>query len=249
MSFWQKISSSYVRRVGATEDGVFEAYAPGCPWLGMIDWRRLAFDPVWEGFIQDWVTPEATVWDIGAGFGQFAFAAALKAKQGKVYAFESDVDMIGRTRHSLRLSRNKGLNISLLFIAVTGLDITEQQLRPAHRQTVARKPRRAPGLTIDTLAKKRKAPSILNIRAKGDEAAILEGGRKTVARNRPMILMEVSPECSGLGTFFREFGYVMLDAAGDRGQPLNQPVPQTLAVPSEKYEHSALGCVHRVLSR
>jgi len=92
MSFWQKISSNYVRRIGATEYGIFEAYAPGCPWLGLADWRRLALDPVWEGFIQEWVTADSTVWDIGTGLGQFAFAAALKAADHEQRQLRSETE-------------------------------------------------------------------------------------------------------------------------------------------------------------
>jgi hypothetical protein len=217
----------YVRRTGVTEDGVFEAFAPG-PLLSLFGAYPVA--AVHEEFIREWIEPGAVVWDIGAGFGGFAFPAALRAK---VFAAEADPLSFRQLRRSLALPRNKMLN---LFAARLLVSDFEREKRPnAARVT-----------TLDALAKKIVAPGILRINRPGLELKVLEGGRALLSSTRPLLFLE---DCqSPIGPFLKQLGYVILDGAGDRGHPLEEPVACTLAVPFERYEKSAIGSVHKVLS-
>ena len=114
--FWRRtlfrvFASRYFRRKCKTDDGVFEAYVSAASSLKVLDPRISLVERVHQRFIHDWVTPDATVWDVGSNLGLFALPAALKASNGRTYAFEPDVDLAGNLLRSLRLIRNKELHI------------------------------------------------------------------------------------------------------------------------------------------
>src|SRR5580700_9716600 len=128
-SLWRRmalrsLSSAYLRRKCKTPDGSFQAYVSGGSSLKVLDPRGLTIEPVHQRFIRDWIKPGATVWDIGANLGLFALPAALKVRQGKVYAFEPDVELAANLLRSLRLKANQGLNVSLFCLAISGADGT-----------------------------------------------------------------------------------------------------------------------------
>jgi hypothetical protein len=69
---------------------------------------------------------------------------------------------------------------------------------------------------------------------------VLEGGRKTIDRARPVMLIEGPRELwDAPGAFLREYDYVMLDGAGDKTELLTHPVWDTVAVPAEHYSDTA----------
>ncbi|HEX4370871.1 MAG TPA: FkbM family methyltransferase [Rhizomicrobium sp.] len=255
-SLWRRVllrtlASVYLRRRGVTPDGLFEVYVSGGSSLKVLDPRYLRLDPVHLAFIHNWVVRDSTVWDIGANLGLFAFPAALKAREGKVFAFEPDADVAGQISRSLRLPCNQDLSIAVQAFAVSDHDGTAEfevsaystamsRLKgeaPWHDQSVhAREVRRVAVRTIDSLAKEVPSPSIIKIDVEGAEMKVLEGGRGTIARCRPVMLIE-GPHTlwDAMGTFLRELDYVMFDGADRSNEPLSHPVWDTVAVPREKY--------------
>src|SRR5664280_510032 len=93
---------TYFRRKGRTNDGTFEAYVSPNSGLKVLNPLGLPIDPVHQRFIADWVKSDAIVWDIGTNLGLFAFPAALKAKNGRVYGFEPDVELAANLLRSLK---------------------------------------------------------------------------------------------------------------------------------------------------
>lgn len=255
-SLWRRIllralAGTYVRRKGTTPDGRFEAYVSGGSSLKLFDPRGLPIDPVHSAFIRDWVKSDSVVWDIGANLGLFAFPAALKARHGKVYAFEPDPDVARQIQRGLSLPCNKGLDVSVTAAAVSDRGGTAEFEISAYgtamsrlkgegawhnSQVTARATRTVVTHTVDTLAKNLSAPTIIKIDVEGAEVKVLEGARNTIARCRPVMLIEGPRELwDALGAFLREYDYVMLDGGGDGRALLEHPVWDTVAVPREKY--------------
>src|SRR5438067_10547350 len=128
-AFWRRtlfsaFSSTYFRRKSKTRDGVFEAYVSPGSSLKVLDPRGLSVDSVHQRFIADWVTSDAVVWDVGTNLGLFALPAALKARDGRVYGFEPDVDLAANVLRSLRLPLNKDLKVALFCLAISNSDGT-----------------------------------------------------------------------------------------------------------------------------
>lgn len=239
LSWWPH---GYVRRSGATQDGTFQAYVPGNPLFNFLSRQGVAVNPVRESFIHDWIAADAVVWDIGAKLGGFAFPAALKARRGTVYAIESDAELAMQLRRSLELPQNRGLHV--LPIAVT---LSNSDTHRSRTLSGAHKSESPDTVTIDTLAKRIAPPDVINLNVSGGAANILSGGLDTIARRRPSFLIEGSPDWWTVhGVFFRKINYVLLDA-GSGHSLLERPVWETAAIPLEKYEHTALASIHRVL--
>jgi FkbM family methyltransferase len=243
------LGSTYVRRRGATDDGLFEAYVSAGSSLKVLDPRGLPIDPVHRRFIRDRIAPDAVIWDIGANLGLFAFPAALKARSGRVYAFEPDVDLAANLARGLRLPRNRGLPVTPLCLAVSDADgIATFEVSKFSRamnrlagvgawndaSIVTQERRSVPTLSIDTLAKSLGPPGVIKIDVEGAELRVLEGGRMTLAAHRPILLIEAPNELSGgLKSFFAAHDYVMLDGAAEPPVALEEPAWDTIAVPRE----------------
>ena len=125
--FWRKalfrlFRSRYFRRKCTTGDGTFEAYVSPSSSLGVLDFRKSLVDPVHERFARQWIKTNSVVWDIGSNLGLFALPAALKAKAGRVYAFEPDLELAHYLLRSSRLYQNKDLRISVMCVAIANMD-------------------------------------------------------------------------------------------------------------------------------
>jgi FkbM family methyltransferase len=253
---WRKLAlrslaSTWICRKAVTPDGVFRAYVSGGSSLKVLDPRGLRVEQVHQRFIRDWIAPDATVWDIGANLGLFALPAALRARRGRVYAFEPDVELAANLLRTIRLSHNKQLDISLFCLAVSDLNGTANfQISAISRamnkleavgtwhngQVKALETRSVATLTIDTLAKDLSPPAVIKIDVEGAEVKVLEGGRRTISQFRPVMLIEGPSELwNPMGSFLRQHDYVMLDGAEEHQQPLDHPVWDTIAIPMEKF--------------
>jgi FkbM family methyltransferase len=259
-SIWRRalfkaLGSTYFRRKCTTNDGVFEAYVSPNSSLKVLSPRGLSIDPVHQRFIRDWIDPAATVWDIGANLGLFALPAALKAKRGRVYAFEPDVDLAANLLRSLRLPLNSGMNVSSLCLAVSNLDgMAAFQISKFSRAlnkltgvgewndsgVVTKELRLVATMRIDTLSRSIAPPTAIKIDVEGAEMRVLEGGRETISQYRPTILIEGPRQLRDqIGSFFQAFDYLLLNGAIDDQSPLKAPVWDTVAVPREKLSRAS----------
>jgi FkbM family methyltransferase len=145
------------------------------------------------------------VWDIGSNLGLFTFPAALKAKTGRVYAFEPDSDLANCLLRSSRLHQNEKLAISVLCVAVSDADgVANFQISKFSRamnkletvgkwheeQVTVDELRLVPTLRIDTLARVLARPTVLKIDVEGAEIHVLQGGETTISTYRPTILID-----------------------------------------------------------
>jgi FkbM family methyltransferase len=244
-------ASTYFRRTCRTDDGVFAAYVSPGSSLKLLDLRKSLVDRVHQRFIRDWIEPDAIVWDIGSNLGLFALPAALKAKRGRVFAFEPDVDLAANLLRSLRLKQNKDLRLTVLCVAVSNVDATSYfQISKFSRamsklesvgtwsddQVISDERRTVVTTRIDSLSETLAAPTVIKIDVEGAEAMVLEGGETTIAKCRPTILIEAPKEIwRPLRSFFEKHDYILLDGEAADQSPLPGPVWNTVAVPKEKF--------------
>ena len=254
-SYWRrtllaKLSSVYVRRRIVTLDGAFEIYVSPGSSLKVLKPGGLRIDPVHSRFVREWIAPNAVVWDIGANMGLFALPAALKAKEGRVYVFEPDIDLAAYLLRTMNFPSNKRLNLSLLRVAVSSAEGTAnfqiskfgrsmnklETAAPWNDTLVAVKELRSVAtMRIDTLAETLPPPTVLKIDVEGAEMEVLKGGEATIAKYRPTMLVEGPKELSQpMKAFLDKHGYVMLDGSAETPVPLNEPVWDTVAVPKER---------------
>jgi FkbM family methyltransferase len=250
---WRKalfrvFQSRYLRRKCTTADGTFEAYVSPSSSLTVLDFRKSLVDPVHERFIDCWVTSASVVWDIGGNLGLFALPAALKASAGHVYAFEPDIELAHYFLASARLPRNKDLNMSVLCVALSKADgaanfqISKfsramnklEAVGKWHEEQIAvEQLRPVPTMRIDTLATALPPPNVLKIDVEGAEIDVLEGGEMTIAKHRPVVLIEGPRELwDQMQAFFERHQYTFFD--GDSGERSLRPVWNTIAVPQER---------------
>ena len=254
--YWRRalfrlFASTYVRRKCRTDDGVFEAYVSPGSSLRFLDLRKSLVDRVHQLFIRDWIEPDAIVWDIGSNHGLFALPAALKTKGGHVFAFEPDVDLAANLLRSLRLKRNKGLNVSVFCVAVSNVDATAyfqvskfsramSKLEAAGKRddnkVISEERRSVVTMRIDSLSETLAPPTVIKIDVEGAEVMVLEGGEATITKCRPTILVEAQKALrQPLKTFFEKHDYMLLDGRSADLSPLRNPVFDTVAVPKEKF--------------
>lgn len=257
-SLWRRtlfrtFESIYFRRRLKTADGSCELYLSAGSSLRVLDPRGVKVEKPHENFIRDWVTPDTVLWDIGTNLGLFAFPAALKARRGRVYAFEPDIELAANLVRSQRLNRE--LPLSVLCAAVSDSDGTASfqisrfgrainKLEDAGKwhedEMSVAELRPVPTLRIDTLAQTIHPPSVMKIDVEGAEIKVLRGGTATISKYRPTILVEGPRELwDEMGTFFKTLDYVMLDGNVDHPVPVKQPVWDTIAVPGERYSQLA----------
>lgn len=250
-ALYRAFDARYFRRTARTDDGVFQAYVSPSSVLSVLDVRRSLVDPVHKQFIREWIETDAVVWDIGANLGLFTLPAALKVRSGGVYAFEPDLELACNLLRSLRLSRNRHLKVSVMSVAISNEDaaaafqiskfsraLNKLEAFGRWRQTlvVAQETRSVPTMKIDTLARSLAAPTVLKIDVEGAEMAVLQGGEQTIATARPNILIECQSELQDpMTAFFETNRYIMLDGEAKVPGPLQRPVWNTIAIPSEKF--------------
>ncbi len=238
---------SFLREV-RTPDGSFKVYvSPGCQ-LSVLK-ATLLIDPVHARFIARWVQPDSIVWDVGGNMGLFSFPAALKARAGHVYTFEPDVDLACNLIRSV--ARNPALNVTVSSVALSDADGIASFLIAAHGRCmnkldgagpwhddlfVASEKRSVASLRLDTAAKSFPLPNIIKIDVEGAEMKVLEGGRETIVRARPVILVEGPRELwPQMTAFFHTLDYILCDGQGENPIVLDKPVWDTVAVPRENW--------------
>ena len=94
--------------------------------------------------------------------------------------------------------------------------------------------RSVPTMRIDTLATTLPPPTVLKIDVEGAEIEVLEGGEMTIARYRPVVLIEGPKELwDQMQAFFEKHRYALFDGDSEEQSPLSHPIWNTVAVPRE----------------
>ena len=248
---YRAFAGRYVARRGATPDGRFDALVSAGAQLSVLDPRGVPIDPVHTRFIAHWVRADSVIWDVGANMGLFALPAALKANAGQVYCFEPDIDLAHHLLKATRRPINRGLPVAVLPFALSDEDGVAEFLIADHGTSmnklagagpwhdglfVARETRRVATLRIDAIASKLRPPDIVKIDVEGAEMRVLEGGRATIAKARPVMLVEGPKELAPqIDAYLKALDYVILDGEVEKPVPLDSIVWDTVAIPKEKW--------------
>jgi FkbM family methyltransferase len=208
-------------------------------------------DPLLLGWASELVETGATVWDVGANVGLFAFAAAfLAGPDGAVTAIEPDDALTRLMRRSARKlpASNAPINIltaavsdtvrvSDFFIAARGRSANHLQGVDESTQCGgSRSVHKVLTVSLDWLLESLHPPDVVKIDTEGAEAACLAGGAQLLREVRPKLLCEVTErEAPAIAEILHDHRYVMLDAAqpAERREPLSSPAWNTLALPAE----------------
>ena len=216
--------------------------------------RSEGLDPSLLSMAAMTVVPGAVIWDVGANVGLFSVAASgLAGAGGTVFAFEADLDVARLLQATARLPGNRQLApISVVPLAVshgTGIQSFEIAARArasnalgGHGQSQmggVAEVRWVPAMSLDQIRAHLPAPDVLKIDVEGAEVAVLEGGRRLLAEDRPVLLCEVCPaNAAAVARLLTDAGYRILEGglADDRLQPATAgSAPwDTVAVPQER---------------
>lgn len=258
--FWRRAAfrlfanHSFVRR-GRTRHGSFDTYVSAGAQLSVLDPRGVPIDPVHTRFVDRWVREDSIVWDVGGNMGLFAFPAALKARKGHVYAFEPDVELASNLIRSVRRPHNAGLHMTIVPFALSNVEAPATFLIAAYGRSmnkldgvgswhddlfVPSEKRVVATVRMDKAAELLPPPSIMKIDVEGAELLVLEGGRKTIEANRPVLLIEGPKQLADdMVAYFRDLDYVFMDGFAENPVPLDTTAWDTVAVPGERWREIA----------
>jgi FkbM family methyltransferase len=208
-------------------------------------------DPLLLRLATELVHPGATVWDIGANVGLFAFAAAYRAgPSGRILAIEADDWLAGLVRRSAAEASSAYAPVEVIAAAVeerlglADLCIAERGRAGNHLKSTGgstqtgghREIRKVLTVTLDWLLEQVPAPALVKIDVEGAEAQCLRGAKRLLSGVRPTVLCEVSTENNdAVADILHSHNYVLFNsgvAPVDR-HPLVTPSWNTLALPAE----------------
>lgn len=206
-------------------------------------WRRNleSVDPGLFSWVDRYVEPGMTVWDIGANVGLFTFAAAGKAgPHGRVLAVEADHALVALLRRS---AAGYPAVVDILPAAVAGDNgIAELAIAArgrASNQVIGavegpgaggiRETWLVPQVTLDFLSDHFPRPDLIKIDIEGMETEALRGGTQLLRQARPTIICEVwKQNAAEVASLVEQWGYSFLDL--ESGQPVARPAYQTLMI-------------------
>jgi FkbM family methyltransferase len=205
-------------------------------WLAETDLSR---------FARNYVRPGATVWDVGANVGFFAFAAAgLAGSSGRVVAVEPDAWLVTQLRRSAGRLSAQAAPVDVVPCAISDrvgiahFQVASSSLAASHLATtsgspVAGAPRRTDSvasLTLDVLLDHLPPPNVLKIDVELAELDVLRGGETLLREHRPILLIEVGSEtASDVTSLLQAAGYDLRNAQD--GSRVQQATWSTLALP------------------
>lgn len=206
-------------------------------------------DPLLLRLAAELVAAGATVWDVGANVGLFVFSAAFRAgRDGEAVAIEPDdwlASLLLRSAsglastcapvHVVAAAASDRDGMSDFCIARRGRSASHLASVPGSSQAGgSRETRLVRTVTLDSLLKTFRPPTLVKIDVEGAEVDCLHGSEQLLAEVRPTILCEITGENAGpAGELLRRHGYRLFDAAARAGErrPLDRPAWNTLALP------------------
>lgn len=154
----------------------------------------------------------------GAYFGDFLPAIARALAPGAlVWAFEPNPENFACARHTVELNGLANVRLHLGGLAQSGRTLTIQTMEAGRRslggasRVVSPLARRrgvveVPGFALDDIVAGRPI-AIIQLDVEGYEQEALDGARATIARTRPIIMVETEPAASWFGAHLKPLGY------------------------------------------
>ena len=210
-----------------------------------------SIDPALLACAEQFVRPGDVVWDVGANVGLFSAAAAVRAgANGRVIAFEPDVELVRLLRRSSENWDPSMAPMSALPVAVAsesgvrafniaGRSRASNALAEyghsemggvAQRQLV-------PAFNLDRLLTQLPPPQLIKIDVEGAEIEVVAGQDQMLNHVRPVFICEVaSRNSAAITAIFVSMSYRLYN--GEKQFVAHQPVERaswsTVAIPQEK---------------
>jgi len=195
-----------------------------------LDGRTPAAVEEFRGFMN--VAAKAKIlWDVGALFGFFSLAFALKGADRRALAFEPNPSSRAKLEECLHL--NPTAKVEVFDFAVGLPDkvvefergfhytaVTESPARPSEKDSAQKEIVAIKTRSIDELIERNFAPpDIIKIDVEGHEFDVLLGARKLLLAKKPLLCVELHPDLlarrgtSGLAIaeYLEDAGYVIHD--------------------------------------
>ena len=182
--------------------------------------------------LQNFVKTGDLIYDVGAHIGTFAIPLALAAgDNGQVIAIEADAESFALLRQNL-VSLGLQSRVTPRLGIAGGRDIPYRRARVAsHTSATYFVPdpegTLIPAIALDDLADRSSRPrrvAMIKIDVEGMELAVLRSAAKTIARDRPVLYVEISitqmarygVTLSEVATFLAPYDYRCFRNIGDR---------------------------------
>jgi FkbM family methyltransferase len=193
----------------------------------------------------EFVREGATVWDVGANCGLFAFAAStLAGPSGHVVAVEPDDFLVGLLRRSAAV-HFPGAPVDVLPAAISDrlgiarLNIAERSrasnalAEVGGRSTAGgiRETYTVITVTLDWMCTHFRPPTVIKIDVEGAEVLAMRGAHDLLHRHRPVILCEIGSGQQAVSGMLADARYTMYDLGVQDRRRIEVPSYNTLAVP------------------
>lgn len=193
-------------------------------------WKDPAAVEEYLGFMN--VAAKAKVlWDVGALFGFFSLAFALKGADRRALAFEPNPSSRAKLEECLHLNPAAKVEVFDFAVGLPGkvvefergfhyTAVTDSPARPGEENSAQRETVAIKTMSIDELIEKNFAPpDIIKIDVEGHEFDVLLGARKLLLAKKPILCVELHPDLlalrgtSGLAIaeYLEAAGYVIHD--------------------------------------
>lgn len=214
--------------------------------------RSEDLDPLLMNFVETFIRPGHTIWDVGANVGLFSVASAARTgNTGKVFAFEPDSWLVQLLRKTSAIQPASNARIEVLPVGLAHelgfrrFGIAQRSRSTNHLEGYGSTQTGGIAewihifcITLDWALEKLPAPDILKIDVEGAELELLENAPNMLSRHRPILHVEVAGEVSQrVSEIFAASRYLMLDGdapPGDR-PPVSLATANTIAIPEEKF--------------
>lgn len=193
--------------------------------------------------------PGNVVLDIGANQGYFSLLGSKLVKsRGCVHAFEANPQMVARLQHNMQLSNVDNVVVHNLAVSDrigevefsfassdhTGLSsMRDLGQEASHRRAVS-------AITIDSIGDNFPTIDLVKIDVEGAEHQVLCGMKEMIAKNNPVITLELTDpflrqmdtSAESLLKFLDDLGYVTFQMVGRQLSPLPDLLPDQLDIAS-----------------
>jgi FkbM family methyltransferase len=149
--------------------------------------------------LRPYATPGSTVVDVGANIGFFALRfAGWLGSNGRVLAIEPEERNFASLCRAIARQRKQSIIEPILAAAAETDGPLHLKLNPYHPgdHKIADSGIPVTGIRLDTLLSERGGPpvSLIKIDVQGAEARVLAGGRVAIARDRPVLFIEIDDD-------------------------------------------------------
>ncbi len=215
-----------------------------------------AFERPLPALLHGWVArAPGLVVDVGANTGFYALLAACASPEARVLAFEPyrpvfevlvrnlAANACGRRIEAVPLALSRREGVATLYVPTQehGLMETSSSLEAGFK-AVHSEAQAIRTATLDAFLaghpREGDHVTLIKVDVEGHDAAVLEGARRTIARSRPLLFIEVLPRADtvALTRFLDEEGYVDVPIRSDA--PLRQETQ--VQVHAEAWNHALL---------